>query len=172
MRRCAELVSASALAVLALAGGAVAGTEQVRPPAGDELRALATLPTHSAFASQRIYFVMPDRYANGDASNDRGGASGPRDATGYDPADTGWYHGGDLKGLVGRCDDTKYGLARVKDLGFTALWLAPVVVQRWVQGDSASYHGYWGLDFTRVDPHLGTDADFAALVDCAHRLGL
>ena len=39
-------------------------------------------------------------------------------------------------------------------------------------GSSAAYHGYWGLDFTTVDPHLGTDADFAAFVDCAHSLGL
>ena len=37
---------------------------------------------------------------------------------------------------------------------------------------SAGYHGYWGLDFTTVDLHLGTEADFTALVDCAHRLGL
>ena len=41
-----------------------------------------------------------------------------------------------------------------------------------MQGSSAAYHGYWGLDFEHVDPHLGTDADFAAFVDCAHRLGL
>jgi glycosidase len=115
---------------------------------------------------------MPDRYANGDPSNDRGGATGSRSVTGYDPADIGWYHGGDLKGLTGECTDTRTGLARIKDLGFTALWIAPVVVQSWVQGDSASYHGYWGLDFTKVDPHLGTDADFAAFADCAHRLGL
>ena len=73
---------------------------------------------------------MPDRYANGDPSNDRGGASGGRSATGYDPADIGWYHGGDLKGLTGSCTDTRTGLARIKSLGFTAIWLAPVVVQQ------------------------------------------
>ena len=44
--------------------------------------------------------------------------------------------------------------------------------QKPVIAGSAGYHGYWGLDFTTVDPHLGTEADFAALVDCAHRLGL
>ena len=163
---------AAAVAAFGIAGGAAAGTEQVQPPAGDELRGLATPPTYSAFASQRIYFVLPDRYANADPSNDRGGASGPRDVTGYDPTDTGWYHGGDLRGLTGDCSDPRTGLARIRELGFTAVWLAPVVVQRWVQGDSASYHGYWGLDFTRVDPHLGSNEDFAALVDCAHRLGL
>lgn len=115
---------------------------------------------------------MPDRYANGDTSNDEGGASGPASITGYDPTDIGWYHGGDLEGLTGACTDTKTGLARVKSLGFTAIWVTPVVVQKWVQGDSASYHGYWGLDFTKVDPHLGTDADFADFADCAHSLGL
>jgi len=144
----------------------------LRPPAGAELERLAQTPTHSAFASQRIYFVLPDRYANGDPGNDRGGTSGPRSITGFDPTETGWYHGGDLKGLTGQCTDTRTGLARVKDLGFTAIWIAPVVVQQWVQGESAAYHGYWGLDLTKVDPHLGTDADFAAFVDCAHGLGL
>ena len=115
---------------------------------------------------------MPDRYANGDPSNDRGGQTGSRVSTGYDPTDDGWYHGGDLKGLTGGCTDPKVGLRRVKDLGFTAVWVAPVLKQRWVQASSAAYHGYWGLDFTTVDPHLGTDADFAAFVDCAHSLGL
>ena len=116
--------------------------------------------------------MLPDRYANGDPTNDRGGATGGSSVTGFDPTSTGWYHGGDLKGLTGSCSDPGTGLARIKDLGFTAIWIAPVVVQQWVQGDSAAYHGYWGLDFTNVDPHLGTDADFAAFVDCAHSLGL
>ena len=140
------------------------------PPSGAALEALAKPPTYSAFASQRIYFVMPDRYANGDQSNDRGGLSGLRSVTGYDPADSGWYHGGDLNGLTGSCADTRAGLARLRDLGFTAIWVTPVVAQQYVQADSAAYHGYWGLDFTRVDPHLGTNADFAAFVDCAHGL--
>ena len=143
-----------------------------KPPSGAALEALAKAPTYSAFASQRIYFVMPDRYANGDASNDRGGLTGLRSVTGYDPVDPGWYHGGDLKGLTGTCTDTRTGLARVKALGFTAIWVTPVVAQQYVQADSAAYHGYWGLDFTKVDPHLGTNADFAAFVDCAHSLGM
>jgi alpha-amylase len=142
----------------------------LKPPSGAALDALAKPPTYSAFASQRIYFVMPDRYANGDPSNDGGGRTGPRSATGYDPVDPGWYHGGDLKGLTGTCTDARTGLARLKDLGFTAIWVTPVVAQQVVQADSAAYHGYWGLDFTKVDPHLGTNADFAAFVDCAHGL--
>ncbi|MFN8223242.1 MAG: alpha-amylase family glycosyl hydrolase [Gaiellales bacterium] len=136
------------------------------------MKTLAQAPRTTAFAKQRIYFVMTDRYANGDEANDRGGATGSRTQTGYDPADTGFFHGGDFKGLTGTCDDPQTGLARVKRLGFTALWVTPPVGQRTVQGGSAAYHGYWGTDFTSVDPHLGSDADFAAFVDCAHRLGL
>jgi glycosidase len=148
----------------------VADRYKVRPPVGVELEALAKPPTYTPFASQRIYFVMPDRYANGDPTNDRGGATGS--TNGFNPADTGAYHGGDLNGLTGTCTDTSTGLARLADLGFTAVWVTPVVAQKAVQGDSAAYHGYWGVDFTRVDPHLGTNDDFATFVDCAHRLRL
>ena len=174
MRLSASAITAvAAIAVIVTtADGATATPQAVRPPSGSGLEKLAQPPVYSTLARQRIYFVLPDRYANGDPTNDRGGATGTRSVTGYDPADIGWYHGGDLKGLTGACSDTRAGLARIKHLGFTAIWIAPVVVQKWVQGDSASYHGYWGLDFTNVDPHLGTNADFAALTDCAHGLGL
>jgi glycosidase len=114
---------------------------------------------------------MPDRYANGDPANDRGGATGSRAATGYDPADIGWFHGGDYKGLTGDCTGPR-GLARIRDLGFTAIWVTPPFGQKAVQGSSAAYHGYWITDFTSVDPHLGSERDFGAFVDCAHRLGL
>ena len=79
--------------------------------------------------------------------------------TGYDPTSTGWFHGGDFKGLTGVCNDTKTGLARLKSLGFNAVWVTPPFGQKTVQGDSAAYHGYWITDFTSVDPHLGTNAD-------------
>src|SRR5262249_23454778 len=72
----------------------------------------------------------------------------------------------------GSCTDARTGLARIKDLGFTAVWVTPIVAQQTVQGDSAAYHGYWGLDFTRVHPHLRSNADFAALVQSAPRPGL
>ncbi len=74
--------------------------------------------------------------------------------------------------MTGTCTDTTRGLARLKSLGFTAIWVTPPVKNQVFQGASAGYHGYWGLDFTHVDPHLGTDADFAAFVNCAHGLGL
>ena len=116
-----------------------------------------------------VYFLLPDRFANGDATNDTGGMTGDRLVTGYDPADRGFYHGGDLKGLAGRLD-------YIQGLGATALWLAPVFVNKPVQGspghESAAYHGYWITDFTRVDPHFGTNDDFRALVDAAHAKGM
>ncbi len=158
--------SAAALAAaLAVAVSGSAASAPPAPPSGAELKALAAPVTQSSLASQRIYFVMPDRYANGDPSNDTGGLSGPRIVTGFDPTDTAFYHGGDLKGLTA-------GLQRIKGLGFTALWITPLVKQDPYENGSAAYHGYWGLDFTTVDPHLGTDQDFADLVSAAHALGL
>ena len=116
-----------------------------------------------------IYFVMPDRFENGDPSNDRGGMSGGRLTTGYDPTSKGFFHGGDLKGLTSR-------LGYIQGLGATAVWLTPIFKNKAVQGppgqESAAYHGYWITDFTRVDPHLGTDADFKTFVDAAHARGM
>ncbi|MFM2127941.1 MAG: hypothetical protein RIQ86_454, partial [Actinomycetota bacterium] len=54
-------------------------------------------------------------------------------------------------------------------LGFNSIWITPPVKQRYVQGDSAAYHGYWGLDFTTIDPHLGTEEDFKNFVSEAHK---
>lgn len=137
-----------------------------------EFETLTTPIRYSDFASRVIYFVMPDRYANGDQSNDLGGMSGMRNDTGFDPTDNGFYHGGDLKGLTGECTDPQRGLQRLSDLGFTGIWVTPLVVQRTVQDTSAAYHGYWGIDFTTVDPHLGTPDDVLEFVDCAHSLDM
>ncbi len=171
MGRVAALLALVAVLVTAAAATG-AKTKPPRAPVGAELRALAKPPVRSSLASQRIYFVMTDRYANGDPGNDRGGSTVPASASGFDPADVGYFHGGDLRGLTGDCTGTRTGLARLKDLGFTSVWVTPPYGQRAVQGDSAAYHGYWIRDFTSVDPHLGTNDDFAAFADCAHRLGL
>jgi glycosidase len=174
VRRFVSAIAAGLAIAVGLPAGGALGTPVAAPapPSGASLALLSQPPTVSAFASQRVYFVMTDRYRNGDPANDRGGKTGSISQTGFDPAGTGYFHGGDFKGLTGTCDDPKTGLARIKQLGFTALWVTPPVGQKTVQGDSAAYHGYWGLDFTSVDPHLGSDADFGAFVDCAHRLGL
>ena len=161
----------AALAAVPFAAFAI-GSSAVQPPSGAALAALAQPGADSALASERIYFVMTDRYADGDPSNDLGGRTGTRTVTGYDPASTAWWHGGDFKGLTGGCTDPVHGLQRIKNLGFNAIWVTPAVVNQVSQGDSGGYHGYWGLDFTRVDPHLGTNQDFADFVSCAHSLGM
>jgi glycosidase len=166
------VVAGLALVAVVASSGPAAPPRVPPPPSGAVLAALAQPPARTSIASQRIYFVMTDRYANGDRSNDRGGLSGSRDGTGYDPTDPGWFHGGDFAGLTGNCTDTRHGLARLKDLGFTAVWVTPPFGQKTVQGDSAAYHGYWIEDFTSIDPHLGGDQQFGAFVDCAHRLGM
>lgn len=116
-----------------------------------------------------IYFVLPDRFENGDKANDRGGMTGDRLAHGFDPTAKGFYHGGDLKGLTAR-------LPYIQSLGATAIWVGPIFKNKAVQGapgsESAGYHGYWVTDFTQVDPHLGTNAEFKALVDAAHARGM
>jgi glycosidase len=116
-----------------------------------------------------VYFVLPDRFENGDPANDRGGLAGDRLRTGFDPAAKGFYHGGDLKGLTRRLD-------YIQGLGATAIWLGPIYRNKPVQGppgrESAGYHGYWITDFTDVDPHFGTRADLKRLVDAAHQRGM
>ena len=116
-----------------------------------------------------IYFLLPDRFENGDPKNDLGGLKGDRLKTGYDPTHKGYYHGGDLKGLIDRLD-------YIQGMGVTAIWVAPIFKNKPVQGppgqESAAYHGYWVTDFMSVDPHLGTNAEFKALVDAAHARGM
>ncbi len=168
-RRTARALLVVASAAIVVVGGAGART---RPESAAPIADLATAPTYSSLASERVYFVIPDRYANGDTSNDRGRLTGNSRMSGFEPSDPGFFHGGDIKGLTGDCANSRTGLARLKSLGFTAIWVTPPVKNQVFTGSSAGYHGYWGLDFTTVDPHLGTGSDFAALVTCAHALGL
>ncbi|MFJ8857214.1 pullulanase-type alpha-1,6-glucosidase [Streptomyces sp. NPDC102451] len=140
-----------------------------RPPSPPSDAKLAEEPARHDLTREQFYFVLPDRFANGDTSNDRGGLTGSRLETGFDPTDKGFYQGGDLKGLTQRLD-------YIKGLGTTAIWLAPIFKNRPVQGTgddaSAGYHGYWITDFTQVDPHFGTNADLTKLIDKAHGKGM
>jgi neopullulanase len=120
-------------------------------------------------AEEMVYFVLPDRFENGDPANDRGGwPGGPLDH-GFDPTHKGFYHGGDLKGLTQRLD-------YLSGLGITAIWLGPIYKNKPVQGtpgnESSGYHGYWITDFTDVDPHFGTRADLKRFIDAAHSRGI
>ncbi len=125
-----------------------------------------------------LYFIMPDRFLDGDSDNNYGGDTKQGSARedilrhGYLPTHKGYYHGGDLRGVM-------MALPYLDDLGVTALWLAPIFKNKPVQSDSSSlyghsaaYHGYWILDFLRVDPHLGTNEDLKELVQQAHGRGI
>ncbi|GHB04285.1 alpha-amylase [Algimonas arctica] len=116
-----------------------------------------------------VYFMLPDRFENGDMANDTGGFPGGKLDHGFDPTDKAFYQGGDLKGLTSRLD-------YIQGMGATAIWLGPIYKNKPVQGgpgqESSGYHGYWITDFTDVDPHLGTKADLKAFVSGAHERGM
>ncbi len=132
-------------------------------------RALAVDSLRGPLTQEQFYFVMADRFANGDPTNDTGGIAGGRLDHGFDPTDKGFFHGGDLAGLRDRLD-------YIEGLGTTAIWLTPSFANRPVQGTgadaSAGYHGYWVTDFTRIDPHFGTNEELEELVDAAHAKGI
>ncbi|WP_181349169.1 alpha-amylase family glycosyl hydrolase [Thalassobacillus sp. CUG 92003] len=95
---------------------------------------------------ESIYFTMVDRFMNGDFSNDQ-------DA---DPNDPKAFQGGDLKGVIEKLD-------YIKDMGFTTIWLTPIM-----DNGPGGYHGYWIEDFKSVDEHFGTLEDAKRLVEEAH----
>lgn len=131
--------------------------------------AIVSAPVRQAGSDERFYFVMTDRFANGDPENDTAGIDGGALDHGFDPTDKGFYHGGDLRGLI---DNLDY----IEGLGTTAIWLTPSFKNRPVQGEgenaSAGYHGYWITDFTQIDPHLGTNAELEELIEAAETRGI
>jgi neopullulanase len=101
-----------------------------------------------------LYLIMPDRFANGDPSNDE-----PAEFPGsHDRSSPRAYHGGDLQGIAQH-------LNYLKDLGVNTLWLTPIVKN----GAAHDYHGYGAVDGYAVDPHLGTLKEYQELVAAAHR---
>jgi len=109
-----------------------------------------------------FYFVMPDRFNNGDTDNDNGSKTMPISAGGFDNTDKSMYHGGDIQGLEQK-------LPYLKDLGISAIWLTPILRNRAIQEGGSGYHGYWVLDFTEIDPHLGSNQDLTRFIDAAHK---
>jgi alpha-amylase len=120
------------------------------------------------WSGEVLYFVLLDRFADGDTSNNfkvqRGNPGG--------------YHGGDLKGLTQQLDE-------LSDLGVTALWINPVQKQManpmYAQAPGKlgipefqhfGFHGYWIEDFEAIEPHFGSVADLKQLVDEAHKRGI
>ncbi|HNY02988.1 MAG TPA: glycoside hydrolase family 13 protein [Bacteroidales bacterium] len=105
-----------------------------------------------------IYLVTPDRFANGDKTND----NIPGMAESANRSNKDGRHGGDLKGLTDHLD-------YIQDLGATALWVNPLL-----ENDQArySYHGYSTTDYYRIDPRFGSNADYLKLSDEVHRRGM
>ena len=105
-----------------------------------------------------IYLIMPDRFANGDSSND----STPDTAEKADRSGFFGRHGGDLQGIINHLD-------YISDLGATAIWCTPVLLDNEPAG---SYHGYACSDYYRIDPRFGTNELYREFVDKAHAHGL
>jgi glycosidase len=143
--------------------------------------------TDAPFASNAIYFVMTDRFVNGDTSNDhrdQGGAHHTFDIPVPGPngeSDNIGYLGGDFKGIL---DNAAY----IRGMGFSAVWITPIVDnpdEAFTGGDpvtwgasladrgKAGYHGYWGVNFYKLDEHLPSkDLDFAQFTDKMRAQGL
>lgn len=110
-------------------------------------------------SSDVLYLIMPDRFANGDPSNDNIPLRMPYEVDRNKPNAR---HGGDLAGIEKHLD-------YIEDLGVTAIWLNPVLENDMRGG---SYHGYATTNYYRVDPRFGTNEEYAQLIDKAHRKGL
>ncbi|MCD9033380.1 cyclomaltodextrin glucanotransferase [Luteimonas sp. Y-2-2-4F] len=173
--------AACALAA-ALAGCAAAPARQAPPADGGDLYG-----TLEPFAAHAVYFVVTDRFVNGDPANDhrdQGGAHPTFDLPircedGID-GNVG-YLGGDFRGVL---DNAGY----IRDLGFGAVWITPIVDnpdEAFSGGDpiscgssltdrgKAAYHGYWGMNFYRLDEHLPSEGlDFRAFTDGMRAAGL
>ena len=167
LRRAAAVVLSLLLAVPALPAAAQPReTGQSARPGPEQAQARQSL--RAPVSDENFYFVMADRFANGDAGNDDGGLGSDPLVSGFDPARKGFYNGGDLAGLLERLD-------YIQGLGTTSIWLTPSFKNKAVQledGPSAGYHGYWITDFTQIDPHLGTNAELKQLIDAAHQRGM
>ncbi|MFA7105296.1 MAG: alpha-amylase family glycosyl hydrolase, partial [Dysgonamonadaceae bacterium] len=110
-------------------------------------------------SSDVLYLIMPDRFANGDPSNDQIDMNMPYKVDRENPNAR---HGGDLKGISDHLD-------YLSDLGVTAIWLNPVL-ENDMKDDS--YHGYATTNYYRVDPRFGTNQDYAKLIEQSHEKGL
>ena len=110
-----------------------------------------------------LYFVITDRFSNGDKSNDNSYGRPYKDSAGYN---AGTFHGGDFKGLTQKLD-------YIRSLGVNAIWVSSPVEQShgWVGGGPMgmyqyyAYHGYYALDFTSIDANMGTVEDFRTFVN-------
>ncbi len=152
---------AAVLGLIALAGAGCRGRSEQDSPRPEPV------PQTSARAANfwngaTIYFLLTDRFSNGDTTNDH--ALGRR----HDGALLRSFEGGDLAGLLQRIEEGYFD-----SLGVNAIWLTPFVEQIHGsvdegKGKTYPFHGYWTRDWTAVDPSLGTAEDLRAVLDAAH----
>jgi alpha-amylase len=161
MARRAATVGLIALAVTSACGGRrQPPTTAVRPVA------LADRWTATFWNSATVYFLLTDRFENGDSTNDH--VLGRQ----ADGAVLRGFEGGDLAGVLQRLQGGYFD-----SLGVSAIWLTPFVEQIHGSVDEGTgktypFHGYWTRDWTAVDPSLGTEDELRAVVDAAHSRGI
>lgn len=115
-----------------------------------------------------IYFAVTDRFFDGNSGNNDAYGTGT-----YNPDLGSMYHGGDFAGLEAKLD-------YLQELGVNTVWITPVVENIEVVMDcdghegqtSAGYHGYWAKNFTELNKHLGTEEEFASLIQAMHARGM
>ncbi|MBN2756633.1 MAG: glycoside hydrolase family 13 protein [Bacteroidales bacterium] len=110
------------------------------------------------YSSDAIYLIMPDRFSNGNPENDN--VEGMLEKADRNNPDG--RHGGDLQGI-------RNNLKYISDLGFTAIWINPVLENNMPR---TTYHGYAITDFYKIDPRHGSNQDYKQLVDESHKNGL
>ena len=118
------------------------------------------------WGNANIYFLLTDRFSNGDPSND---VNFERTKT---TAKLRGFEGGDLKGVIRKIEEGYFD-----ELGITALWLTPFFEQIHGSTDESTgmtygYHGYWIKDWSSIDPNFGTEEDLAKLIETAHLHGI
>lgn len=131
-------------------------------------RAETDTPAAFNWHNATVYFVLTDRFQNGDPTNDQ---SYGRHKDGME--EIGTFHGGDLRGLADKLDYLQH-------LGVNALWISAPFEQihGWVGGGTKgdfphyAYHGYYTQDWTTLDANMGSEDDLRALVDGAHQRGI
>jgi alpha-amylase len=147
----------SALAVsLMLAFGSASAAPDLTPTKGKPF----------TWENATVYFLLTDRFNNGNPANDH--AYGRKD----DAATARGFMGGDLAGVTQKIKEGYFN-----DLGVDAIWITPPVEQIHAATDEGTgktygFHGYWAKDFTAVDANLGTEKDMHELVDAAHARGI
>jgi glycosidase len=108
-----------------------------------------------------FYFVMLDRFHNGNPQNDNSVPSSPIPAMGFDKTSKLAFHGGDIQGLEAKLD-------YIQNMGITAIWMAPLLHNNSMQSDCSNNHATLAIDCTHVAPRFGTNVDLRSLIDAAH----